>query len=113
MSTQTDLSAFGRPSPGEDVGEWRLATDEPGFHGYRRYWRTDDRVLVANQSAGFFSVYDVETWESGILGRGNEPLVKQRNLDDAFEAAISWMLDDSARSVDTDTQQSGGGDGAE
>lgn len=107
MSVQTDLSAFGLPSPYEDVGEWRIATDEPGFHAYRRYWRTEDRVLVVNQSAGFFSVYDVNTWESGILGQGNEPLVEQRDLDDAFEAAISWMLNDSDRSLGPATDNGG------
>jgi hypothetical protein len=95
VSSQTALSAFSRPGPDDDVGEWRLATDEPGFYGRRHYWRTDDRVLVANQNTGSFSVYDLETWESGILGRGNEPLARERDLDDVFAAAVDWMLADS------------------
>jgi len=90
--TQATLGRF-ELTPDGDIGAWRLATDEPGYHGLRRYWRTDDHVLVANQSTNSFSGYDVETWESGILGRENQPLVERRDLDDAFTTALEWMAD--------------------
>jgi len=87
--SQTHLTEFGCT---RDVGEWRLATDEPGFYSLRRYWRTEEYVLVAHQPSDHFSVYDVETWESGILGDSKEPVVEDHDLDDAIEAAERWML---------------------
>jgi hypothetical protein len=92
MSAQATLDAF-ELRPDRYVGEWRLATDEPGYHGLRRYWRTDEYVLVANQSTNSFSVYDVETWETGILGQGNEPVTDRNDCEDAFEAALAWMAE--------------------
>jgi len=88
--TQATLGRF-ELTPDGDIGAWRLATDEPGFYGLRRYWRTDDHVLVANQTVGSVSVYDVETWESGILGRENQPLVERSDCEDAFDTALTWM----------------------
>ena len=88
--TQATLGRF-ELTPDGDIGAWRIATEEPGYHGLRRYWRTDDHVLVANHSTGQFSVYDVATWESGILGRENEPVVERDDCEDAFEAALEWM----------------------
>lgn len=90
--TQATLDRFELRAD-RDVGDWRLATDELGFHGLRRYWRTDEHVLVANQSTNSFSVYNVETWESGILGQGNEPIAGESECDDAFEAALAWMAE--------------------
>lgn len=89
MSTQATLSES-VPTPDDDIGEWRLATEEPGFYSERRYWRTEGYVLVAHRT-GFFAVYDVETWESGILGQENQPLDRERNLDDGLDAAVEWM----------------------
>ena len=80
--TQATLDSF-ELRPDGDVGAWRLAPDEPGYHGLRRYWGTEDYVLVANQSTNSFSVYDVETWESGILGQGNEPVATRSDCEDA------------------------------
>jgi hypothetical protein len=90
--SQATLGRF-ELTPDGDIGAWRLATEEPGYHGLRRYWRTDDHVLVANQTVGSVSVYDVETWESGILGRENEPIVDRKECDDAFQAALAWMFE--------------------
>jgi hypothetical protein len=94
---QTSLPEFS-PSADGDVGAWELATDEPGFLPWRRYWRTDERVLVAHREAGFFAVYDTETWSTGVLGRDNEPVVKRRDLDDAFDAAVEYMAENGGDS---------------
>lgn len=98
MSTQARLTEFDATG---DVGQWRLATDEPGFYSCRRYWRTDEFVLVANQNTGIFSVYAVDVWESGILGEGNDPIIQERDLEDAIGAAKRWMTRHSDGRVDS------------
>ncbi|MCU4716821.1 hypothetical protein [Halapricum hydrolyticum] len=84
--SQADLASLGVAG---DVGNWTLATDEPGFYGRRWYWKSSSYVLVANQNTGSFAVYTRDDWNGALT---NDPVYQERDLENALSRATEWLL---------------------